>query len=309
MRIVLASLLVTLLIAAAVLTGVHVLAAHPHHHPTHKPTYAANGCAKPHAGPPYIGVAAVSLRGLTTFGHATGTRPNLLVIYRSFGTPLSAAEVPPVIACGVQPLIQLNPYGISLAAIAAGHYDSYLKTYGAALGRLGTKVAMSFAPEANGDWYSWGCRHTSPAVYVAAWRHLHDVMNQASGRNIIWVWDVNHMYPGACPLRARWPGAQYVDLTAVDGYWRGPGDTFATLLAPTIVAALELGEPVIIGETGAPNQAQAPEWIHSVFQGVKHTAGVLGIVWFNYGDAHGDYRLQDDPSALAMFRQEVKNYN
>ena len=303
MKIIISSLMITLAITAAVIVGTRFLAAR------HSHSAAVSTCAKAYPGPPYTGVAAVPFSGLTAFGHVTETRPNLHVIYRSFGTPLSAAEVGPDIACGVLPLIQLNPYNISLTAIASGYYDSYLKSYGTALSRLRARVALSFAPEANGTWYSWGCRHTAANVYVAAWRHIHDVITQAGARNIIWVWDANHTFPSACPLAARWPGKQYVDWIAVDGYWREPGDSFATTLAPTIASAIELAhKPVLIGETGAPNKKQAPGWVRSVFQGVEQTPGVIGIVWFNYKDSFDNFRLQDDPRALAMFRREAANY-
>ena len=256
MKIFMSSLVITLAVTVAVFFGVRKLeASNPH-----VVTSSATACVKAHPGPPYIGVAAV-FSGLTAFGHMTETRPNLHVIYRSFGTPLSSAEVGPDIACGVLPLIQLNPYNISLSAIAAGDYDSYLKRYAAAIHLLGTRIALSFAPEANGTWYSWGCHHTASEVYVAAWRHMHDVMSRAGTHNIIWVWDANHIFPGACPLAERWPGNQYVDWIAVDGYWRQPGDSFATTLAPTIAKALELAvKPVLIGETGA-HGSEASSWM------------------------------------------------
>jgi hypothetical protein len=35
---------------------------------------------------------------------------------------------------------------------------------------------------------------------------------------------------------------------------------------------------------------------------------VIGVVWFNYGDRLGDYRVQDDPAALAQFRVWARRY-
>jgi hypothetical protein len=42
--------------------------------------------------------------------------------------------------------------------------------------------------------------------------------------------------------------------------------------------------------------------VRSVFKGARRTPSVVGVVWFNYGDRLGDYRVQDDPAALAQFR-------
>ena len=70
------------------------------------------------------------------------------------------------------PLIQINPKDISLAAIASGHYDGYLTSYAEAVRSYHHPVILGFGHEMNGNWYSWGYRHTSPAVFVAAWRHI-----------------------------------------------------------------------------------------------------------------------------------------
>ena len=68
--------------------------------------------------------------------------------------------------------MQIDPTGVSLTAIASGHYDAYLRSYASAVKAFGRQVILSFGHEMNGSWYSWGYRHTSPAVFVAAWRHI-----------------------------------------------------------------------------------------------------------------------------------------
>lgn len=238
-----------------------------------------------------------------------GRRPNLVEVYRTFGEPLSAAHARQIMAYGALPLIQLNPYKTSLAAIAAGRYDGYLRGYAAGIRHLGHRVAISFAAEANGSWWPWGCRHAPSATFVAAWRHMHDVMSPASGNSIIWVWDVNKEPNGGCPLAARWPGARYVTWAGLDAYWRNPGDTFATALAPTIVKIRMLTDkPVLITETGVPMVAAAPGFVRSLFAGAENTPGVIGVTWFDYQSVHGDYQLEDDPAALAVFRREARSY-
>jgi mannan endo-1,4-beta-mannosidase len=256
----------------------------------------------------YVGIAAVSASALPGFEASTGIRPDLAEFYTTFGDPLRTERLTATARLGVLPLIQMNPYNVSLAAIAAGRFDNYLRSYAAGIKRTGDRVAISFAAEANGSWYTWGCNRTSAAVYVAAWRHIHDVMTQASGDRIIWVWDVNREFPSDCPLAARWPGAGYVTWVGMDGYWRTPGDNYTTAMAPTFVAIRgSTDKPVLIAEAGAPT-GPAPGWIRSLFTGAEETPGVIGVVWFEYHSVNGDYRLQDDPPALAMFRREARNY-
>jgi mannan endo-1,4-beta-mannosidase len=258
----------------------------------------------------FVAGATASYRPVDAFAKLTRTRPGLVIYYSGWNDPFQVRFAGWAHAHGAVPFVQMEPGGVSLASIAAGRSDSYLRSFAAAVRAYRYPVAVSFGPEANGPFYSWGCAHTPARVYVAAWRHVHSVMATIGARNIIWTWDMNRIYHATCPLAARWPGARYVDWIGVDGYWRGRGDTFASVLAPTIRAALRLArKPVIIGETGAADVPQAAGWVRSLFQGAKRTARVIGIVWFNYRDRLGDYQLQDDPAALAQFRRETRNHH
>ncbi len=80
---------------------------------------------------------------------------------------------------GAVPLVQMDPDDVSIAAIASGQYDGYLSSYAEAVRAYGHPVILSFGHEMNGDWYSWGYRHTSPAVFVAAWRHIVNAVPRA----------------------------------------------------------------------------------------------------------------------------------
>ena len=63
---------------------------------------------------------------------------------------------------------------ISIAAIASGQYDGYLSAYAEAVRAYRHPVILSFGHEMNGDWYSWGYRHTIADDFrgrLAAHRH------------------------------------------------------------------------------------------------------------------------------------------
>ncbi len=61
---------------------------------------------------------------------------------------------------GAVPLVQMDPDGISIAAIASGRYDGYLSSYAEAVRAYRHPVILSFGHEMNGSWYSWGYRNT-----------------------------------------------------------------------------------------------------------------------------------------------------
>ena len=77
------------------------------------------------------------------------------------------------------------------AAIAVGKYDTYLNGYAKAVRAYNHPVILSFGHEMNGDWYSWGYRHASPANFVAAWRHIVTLFRKRRVGNVTWLWTVN----------------------------------------------------------------------------------------------------------------------
>ena len=69
-------------------------------------------------------------------------------------------------------------------------------------------MILSFGHEMNGNWYSWGDGHTSPATYVAAWRHIVRVFRAEGAANVTWLWAVNSRRRGVkFDLSQWWPGA------------------------------------------------------------------------------------------------------
>ena len=98
---------------------------------------------------------------------------------------------------GAVPLVQINPTNTNVAAIAAGQYDSYLSTYAKAVRAYHHPVILSFGHEMNGYWYSWGYTHTSPAVFVAAWRHIVTLFRTLEVQNVTWLWTINTIHKHA----------------------------------------------------------------------------------------------------------------
>ena len=124
----------------------------------------------------YLGVYAAgtpaSYNGVTAFANATGARPDVVMYYSGWFVPFPTAFATTVASNGAVPLVQMDPDGISVAGIAAGRYDGYLSSYAETVRAYRHPVIVSFGHEMNGSWYSWGYRHTSPATFVAAWRHI-----------------------------------------------------------------------------------------------------------------------------------------
>lgn len=251
---------------------------------------------------------------IESFVTATGVHPNIALYYSSWYEKFQSAFAIQAADKNAIPFVQIDPSGVNLAAIAAGQYDTYLKVFATAVAGYGAHTGhgliIGFGHEVNGHWYSWGYRHTSPAVFVAAWRHVVNVFRQQGADDVTWLWTVNIIDTrGGIPNPAPWwPGSSYVTWVGIDGYYYKRSWTFAPLFGPTINAVRALSRNpihILIAETGASPAAGQPAKIVDLYAGV-HNYGLLGFVWF---DANGvrDWSLSG-PASFAAFRQGAETY-
>jgi mannan endo-1,4-beta-mannosidase len=264
----------------------------------------------------YLGVyepdAPHSYAGLDQFADAIGRQPNLAVYYNPWLEPFQVGFATSAAKHGAITLIQLDPKDVSLASIAAGKYDAYLRSYATTVKAFGAQVVLSFGHEMNGNWYSWGYQHTPAKVFVAAWRHIVTVFRALDARNVKWLWTVNiidkdgPIIPDPAPW---WPGDSYVTWVGIDGYYYTQSESFAQVFGPTIVDVRSLtNDPMIIAETGASVAADQPAKVTDLFAGIQ-AYGMLGFVWFDANDTAQalDWRLNSS-AALAAFRQDARTF-
>jgi mannan endo-1,4-beta-mannosidase len=265
----------------------------------------------------YLGVyepgAPATYAGVEQFAKAIGRQPNLVSYYSSWPNlePFQVGFATLAAKHGATTVVQIEPRNVSLISIASGQYDAYLRSYAAAVKAFGAKVVLSFGHEMNGNWYSWGNRHSSPKAFVAAWRHIVTVFRAAGAENVIWLWTVNIIdnnvpIPDPAPW---WPGRSYVTWVGIDGYYYSPSQTFSQVFGPTIVDVRMLtGDPILIAETGVSPTAYQAAKITDLFAGIQ-AYGLLGFMWFDAdvpSASNGvpqDWRL--DRAALASFRRDA----
>jgi mannan endo-1,4-beta-mannosidase len=249
-----------------------------------------------------------SFAGVQAFTMATGVKPRVVVYYSGWMEPFKVSFATSVAREGAVPLVQINPTKTSVAAIAAGHYDNYLNAYAEAIRSYHHPVILSFGHEMNGYWYTWGYTHTSPAVFVAAWRHIVTVFRARGARNVTWLWTINtiHKKTRVPSPRPWWPGGSYVDWVGIDGYFTNSSSVFASVFGPTIVYVRSLThKPILITETSATPASSQPAKITELFGGIR-LYRLLGFVWFNSVD-RVDWRLNSS-AAIAAFRRGAERY-
>jgi hypothetical protein len=262
----------------------------------------------------YLGIYApgvpASYAAVQAFTSVTDVRPDVVLYYSGWFEPFQTSFAVTAEQHHAIPLVQINPTKANMAGIAEGWYDRYLRAYAQQVRSYGGPVILSFGHEMNAPWYSWGYGHTSPAVFVAAWRHIVMVFRAAGARNVTWLWTVNVV--GSKPeqrpsITAWWPGRQYVNWVGMDGYYINPATKFAQLFGPTIVEVREVTkDPILVSETSAaPGSGQAAK-IADLFAGIR-AYGLLGFVWFD-ANANRDYRISG-AAAVAAFRQAASGYH
>ncbi len=260
----------------------------------------------------YVSGSPASYAPMSSLASATGTRPDIALYYSGWGEPFQLTFAREATRHGAVPLIQIEPTGASLAAIAAGRDFDYLTRFADAVAAYGRKtghgVIIGFAHEPNGHWYPWGYRHVKPATWIAAWREVVGTFRAAGADNVTWLWTVNITdRRGGIPSPVRWwPGSAYVTWVGIDGYYLKRSWAFAPLFGPTIKAIRTLTlDPILISETAVTRSASEPAQIADLFAGVR-AYGLLGLVWFD-SDKHRDW-LVSGPATVAAFHRGALSF-
>jgi mannan endo-1,4-beta-mannosidase len=271
----------------------------------------------PPATASYFGVFTkglpASYSGVTAFTNATGAKPDVIMYYSGWYMPFPVSFATTTANNGAVPLVQMDPDNVSVAAIAAGKYDGYLSQYAEAVRAYRHPVILSFGHEMNGNWYTWGYKKTSPAVFVTAWRHIVTLFRALGARNVTWLWTVNIINNAQgnkhIPRPDQWwPGNSYVTWVGIDGYYLKSSWKFAPLFGPTIAAVKGLTtDPILIAETGAVPASGQSAKIADLFAGIRNY-GLLGFVWFNATNSNHQHFGLSSPAAMAAFGKGASTY-
>jgi mannan endo-1,4-beta-mannosidase len=221
-----------------------------------------------------------------------------VLVYLGDGDPFPVALADQAYASGAELVVQFRP-GMSMAQVAAGGDDAHLSSLIQQVQEFGHPVILSFAPEANGNWYQYGWTNTPPAQYRAAWSHL---MSLATGvSDITWMLTLNRGYDGSAPLSDYLvPG---VGLYGLDGYYASPGqsagagagagDTFDSVFGETLGQLRQLtSTPVMISETGIAPGYQ-PAAIPGLIQQARDNH-LAGVIWLDADIDGGSWAMTPD---------------
>jgi len=234
----------------------------------------------------------------------------------SFNAQLTAHNL--VVSHGDLSLLDMNSGSVPLADIASGKYDSYITTWAQQAKAFGHPFFLRWDWEMNGRWFSWGTTSTNqntPATYVAAWRHMHDLFVQAGATNVTWVWCPNTVFSGSTPLTSLYPGDSYVDWTCFDAYNKGGTSwiSFSDLVTPTYTQLLQVAptKPIMIGEMSSSELGGSKaSWITSALGSLPSSfPKIRALVWFNWAITENGttwtWPIESSSSAQSAFANGV----
>jgi beta-mannanase len=277
----------------------------------------------------YLGVwqpgISADLSSLTAFERQVGRRAAIVHWYQGWGATnrgLDTALISQVTQRGSTPMITWEPWDYTqgvdqpayrLRNIADGQFDGYIHEWATGLAAFKRPVLIRFAHEMNHPVYPWavGVNGNTAEDYVAAWRHIHDIFVASGATNVSWVWSPLIWWEGAMPLEPLFPGDDYVDWVALDGYnhvdWGG-WQSFSNLFSASYQKLTALStKPVMIAEVAAsePGGSKA-RWITDAYSQAipSQFPHIKAVVWFNEAK-EADWRVNSSASSLQSFRKAV----
>ena len=210
------------------------------------------------------------------------------------------------------PLINWEPFDVKFDDIVSGRYDAMLNARAVAAASLPGQFFLDFAAEMNEE-EGWGGH--DPVLYIAAWRHVHDIFVERGATNVVWVWAPNNTdSDGGPPALDYYPGSEYVDWTGIDGYNWGTSDpkfdweSFGEVFGPLYDKLRILGKPVIIGETASDEVGGSkPDWIDSIVPELQmRFTQVRAVVWFDV-DKERRWQVDSTAQSLSAFQSLAAN--
>ena len=246
-------------------------------------------------------------------------KPAIIMWYRAWTA--TGDKSFPVTQCknlykaGYIPHIVWEP-NISFDDIIAGVYDTDLTAYAESIVQYGGPVMLRWGHEFNGDWYSWNA--FPPATYIAAYKHVHDIVAKIAGKQASWIWCANNGNGGTNKndIIAYYPGDDYVDWVGIDGYNWGTSQTWSSwsnfnAVFSTVYNKLATkypSKPIMLGEFGCSSTGgDKVVWINDFFKQVTtNYKNLRAFVWFNISK-ETDWRFNTSAETTQAFANGLKS--
>ncbi|NTU71470.1 MAG: hypothetical protein HGB10_06590 [Coriobacteriia bacterium] len=209
----------------------------------------------------------------------------------------------------------------ALKRINKGDFDPYIRQWAQQIRDLGGPIMLRPMHEMNGDWYPWGgtVNGNTPAEFITAWRHIHDIFEAEGATNVTWVWSINHQSvpdTRANSYAAYYPGDKYVDWTAISGFNWGTtrADSvwkpYSKIYSEPLAYLRTLDKPIVIAEFASVEEGgDKAAWITDAYDRIAANDSVDGILYYDSvergSQTNQDWRFATTPASAAAFSEAI----
>jgi hypothetical protein len=224
----------------------------------------------------------------------------------------------------------------TLQKIIGGEFDVDLRAWARDAKKFGSPILIEWGTEPNGDWFAWngkwnGGPKEGPRRYIAAYRHIVDLMRAEGADNLQWIWHANWLDQ---PER-RWnalenyfPGPDYCEWLGLSVYGPTTPTTpdgteslrFKMAQAYPRLTKLAPGKPIIIAEFGCDlhnPHVDAARWTQHALEDLfaNRWPAVIGFCWWNEAWQNDDLKKHDtdmiilhDVELTRVFREQFTKH-
>jgi beta-mannanase len=165
----------------------------------------------------------------------------------------------------------------------------------------------------NSTLYPWGACGNSckdpdtgspqtPAQYVKAWKHVHDIFIAEGATNVVWVWCPYGNAVSVNSFAPYYPGNDYVDWVAIDVYNWGSSSLYSLTKTSYDVLGSITGnsKPIMLAEFNSVNNESSgyrkAAWITAAFgNDIPSLPNIKAVVWFNHDYLSPGLRIETKP--------------
>ena len=241
---------------------------------------------------------------------ALGRRLDVVHWFMGFDDAYEPDLVNSVLDGGRAPMISWEPTHATVAAIASGAHDAYLRDWARGLRDAGGAVYLRPFPEMNGNWAPW---NGDPDTLIAAWRRMAAIFDAEGATNVRWVFSPNvtdEPRTDANRMERYYPGDDVVDVLALDGYnWGDTRDwstwtSFEDVFRAGYDRIAHIGpQPIWFAEVASAEAGgDKAAWVADMFASAETAFPRLeALVWFDERK-EADWRIASRPEVLDAFR-------
>jgi Glycosyl hydrolase family 26 len=158
----------------------------------------------------------------------------------------------------------------------------------------------------------------SPAEYIAAYQHIHDVFDSQGVTNVIWVWTSTGWLANVDRIAASYPGDAYVDWIGYDPYnfytcngsaWKTPTQTVEPFY-DWLIHSGHRNKPFMLAEYGSVTKDGDSNalgmWYGAMAGTLANFPNLKAVVQFDSATSSAcDFRVTTSASALAGFARSA----